>query len=78
MKRSEMIALLKEQVLYHFNCGCCESDDVVYDKVLNALEVAGMQPPRVTLIQLMPDAKIYDERELNNTYACWEPEDEKK
>ena len=80
MRRSEMIALLKEQVWYHFNCGCCQSDDVVYDKVLNALEVAGMLPPKRSREMNWNELGITYSDWLQLPYKIneWEPEDEKK
>jgi hypothetical protein len=42
-----MIAILRESIFNHTNCNdsCCTTENEIYDKVLGALEEAGMLPP---------------------------------
>lgn len=74
MKRSEMIALLKaefsESAYYHI-------DDAAADRILECLELAGMEPPKmkrkVTLEKRLDQNHIFSYVEYVNQ---WESEDE--
>ena len=81
MKRSEMFSLLRKEILNSNIYALMETHSINHDhlvdkdvkSILDALEKAGMQPPNVTLDQLVPG---FLSSPSDDYYACWEPEDE--
>lgn len=45
MKRSEMVAKLRESFIKHMECECCRTDEEMYSTILTELETKGMRPP---------------------------------
>jgi len=45
------------------------------ERILSALEKAGLQPPNVTLDELLPKSGLSEVGD-KHYYSCWEPEDE--
>lgn len=76
MKRSEMKKILEtrfEQI------GLNMTPEILAESVMRMIEDAGMQPPNITLDQLIPGSVVRtNPGEHQHYYACWEPEDEKK
>lgn len=82
MKRSDMLKLIANQLDFlnnRFNgyrTNFTEQELRNADVILTTLEQVGMQPPNITLEQLVPgDLKTAPEAE-KHFYACWEPESE--
>lgn len=81
MKRSYALKLIANQL--DFLTGCfqgfrtdfTESELKRADVILTTLELAGMQPPNITLDQLVPGAVKTTPGAEKHYYACWEPEE---
>jgi hypothetical protein len=53
--------------------------EVLAEEALLIAEDIGMQPPNITLEELIPNSGLKtDPNEYRHYYACWEPEDEQK
>lgn len=82
MKRSDMLKLIANQLdflngrFHGLRLRFTDEELKKADVILTTLEQAGMQPPNITLEQLIPGAlKVAPEAE-KHFYACWEPESE--
>jgi hypothetical protein len=82
MKRSEALKLIANQLdflkgrFHGLRTNFSESELKEADVILTTLEDAGMQPPLITLEQLIPTADLKPTGEPPHYYACWEPEAE--
>jgi len=67
MKRSEMLcAIDKRFPTLHMECNL--------EDLLAFIEEQGMQPPNITLEEMIPGTTLRHEETFY--YSCWEPEDE--
>ncbi len=82
MKRSEMIDYISDE-LKDFHSAAVDLGNENYTKfslrkaagLLDMIEGFGMQPPNITLDELIPcELRVSPETE-KHYYACWEPED---
>lgn len=82
MKRSEALILIANQLDFlksrfeGFRTNFTAQELSEADVILTTLEEAGMQPPNVTLDQLIPKSGLKIDPEYDHYYACWEPEND--
>ncbi len=70
MKRSEMLKILETRFK---EIGLNITPSVLAESVMRMVEDAGMQPPNITLNELLASELTYIGQE-KYYYACWEPE----
>jgi hypothetical protein len=83
MKRSEMIQYIVDEI-GDINSALEQLGNEDYSSfmkrkatgMLDMLEGFGMQPPNITLEQLIPCELQTSNEQEKHWYACWEPEDE--
>jgi hypothetical protein len=85
MKRSEALALIANQLDFLNNkfegvrFDFTKEELAHADVILTTLEAAGMQPPNITLRELIPRSLCQVILDVDkHRYACWEPENENK
>ena len=69
MKRSDMVNKIEEFFHREVFTGA---------DLLSYLEDLGMQPPNITLDELIPGLNVKHVSEETHYYSCWEPEHETK
>ncbi len=78
MKRSDALKLIANQLdflkgrFHGLRTTFSEAELKAADVILTTLEDAGMQPPNITLDELIPGSGL--KTDTKHYYACWEPE----
>lgn len=82
MKRSDALKLIANQLDFlngrfkGFRSNFSEPELRNADVILTTLEQAGMQPPNITIDELIPGSGLKtDPSQSQHYYACWEPEE---
>jgi hypothetical protein len=75
MKRNEAVELLREIVLEHMNCQCCDSDEKMFSTMLKEIqEKIGMEPPRLPEDECQALMRVYYS---GYTFNQWDEDFEK-